>query len=1049
MSITLAKFAGASVTGFRSQVGWNESASSVTIELVENTEAGDQYSPPQTGTPMTFTSGDFTFRGIVQRALQTSSTQGSPLYEVVLQDPRELLAGAKVVIDSFTGHVSGMPNVINAFGFFEDLLGFGGGLTNSSGMYWSAPFTSLGLDPSAPGGLDINVVAQVGILPAITYLTQNISDFGGPLQYKGYQYAVDLSGLPLPPMFYRVGGNSAVSILECVSQLCVDAGCDYFCYLEGQVIKFATVSRQQQPAIGTLANFVNSLPNVISKQIGVEASRGDTNAVLLGGNVEYLVPLENSGGTDAIWPFWGLDVNGNPIIGQGQPEVDHRVVLNAMQISDIMGSFDYEVGLAELRCAAADFDSWAAYVLRWEPDKAEVINLVSGVDWETDMEDIFPGAVFARDMVADGQVAVKALGEMNVSEKNYWMERALRVYDFVADYANNYFGRKFLVRIPFFLYWKYESETTHLVASDEPCESAFTLEGGQTLGLQYGNEDFFLDTSGKFVMYGRYNDISNIDAQKVGAGEGVFQSNGLFLRGVQDESYGVLYPSNSMYPYIVVDFPVVFGKATDPLGGIEDIAAIFGFTPEAVVTLFQERQGSFPVRISQPPYRPDAVAIPMKSNRVSYGPWGTFPPWGSTGVAGPVSWSRNEELVPWNYGSIDSMNQAAAAQLANAATNLQEAETASVEIAEMPRISLGAALVAGGPSVTDISVNMGAGGYSTSYVMQTYTQRRTGFDKAQADRLQRMGRQAQEMRMAVRQLFHRRQQMGQAMVAAKVGLVQNASRAIMQQSPHEMLMGSMTYVPTLEKYRTRCALGDPREVVANVRADDPSIYWRTAAMTLEGLLRPFSTALTQENAGDMPHFESPPSFISSTMQSSKTLNPFQEGCDVDLLASGLQGEYPGTMHRLKTAQGEIDYDNARPLGLRLPMVGVGWGYEVTGKPVPNSGDESGAINTWADTFLEDHMSKPEKWRAGPLLLNWDNWRKGWTVPTILQGTLDSALGSGGNALVSIKANGTNVGDKVRVYETLGTTSSIPSGAKVIIAFYPLENRWILVSASCS
>jgi hypothetical protein len=1032
--------------GFRTSVGWNEASSSITIDIVEN--AGDRFVKPQAGTPMVFQSGELRFEGIVQRVLEKRSAAGAPVYEVNMTDPREFLEGAKVVIDSYTGAVNGVPNIINAYGYFENLLGFGGSLNNQSGMLWLAPFSLLGL-ASDGGGITINPVATVGIMPAIQALTAAGGSFGGPLQYKGHSYRVDLSGLPVPPAFYRIGGNSAVSILECVSQLCHDAGCDYICYLENGTIKFKVAFRKVQPSLGTLANFVNTLPNVISKDVGTEFCNDPTNAVLLGGNVQYLVSQENPAGTDAIWPFWGLDQAGQPIIGQGKPEEDHRVKLNAEPIADIMGSFEYELGIPELRCAAVgDFDSWAAYVLRWEPDKAQTINLVSAVDWESDMEALFPDLAFARDMVADGPEAVLAFGEMNKVEENYWMERAQRVYDFVRDYADNYFGRKFLVRIPFFIYWKYENETSHLVATDEPCESGYIPEGSQTLGLQFQNENYFLDQDGKFQMYVRFNDTSNIDLQNLGAGEAVVQNNGLFVRAAQDTTYGVLYGANSIYPYIVVDIPAVYGKVTDPLGGIDDLATIMGLTPDAVVSMFEERQGSFPMRIAQPPYRPDAVALPIKSNRMSYGPWGTFSPWGPTGVAGKVTWDRNEDLVPWNYGDYNTLNQAAVAQLANAATNMQEVETASVELAEMPRTGLGDLLVAGGPAVTDIAVAMGAQGYTTSYTMQTFTPRRLGFDKSIADRLKRFGRQAQQMRLAVRQLFQRRQELGRAQFAARVGYLQNASRAIMQQSPHEVLTGSMAHSDSLSGYRTRCSLGDPREAMANVRADDPDIYWRSAAMSLEGLLRPFSTALTGTNAGVMPHFETPASVITSTMQSSTTLNPFKAGCDIDLLASGLQGDYPGTLHRLKTTQGDIDYANARPLGMRMPMVGVGWGYEVTGKPVPNA-SETGAINTWSSNFMTDYLKRPDKWKAGPMLLAWDNWRKGWTVPTILVGTLDTALSSGGSALMSIKSGGTATGDKVAVNEYLGTTTAIPVNSKVVAAWSPLENRWIVIAAACS
>lgn len=1037
-------FCGASVLSLSSSVGWNEASSTVSVTLVEDPDFRQRFSRPQVGTPQKFVFEKFIFEGLVQRWLQKNAIDGKPTFEVILTDPREILAGTQVILSSYRGNVGNFANLLNVYGYWEDRMGFGGALTNESGMIWNSIYeiiqlsnrgSSFVLSPSEP----------IGILPAIHILTSGSNTnrtFGAPLRFMGHNYRVDLSGLPIPPAYYRLGGVSS-SILDMVSEICQDGGHDFICFLNNGVISFKTVSRVRQPDPGQIGNFINSRSDVISNSIGMELRNDITNAVLLGGDVTELVMETNPTGDDTIWPYWDMDIDGSVIVGKGAPESSHTFHLNASTIADIVGGVTYPCDIPELRCALIDFDSWAYYVLKWYPDKAETINLISAVDSQSDLASLFSDTIFTRDLIDDSQNAVDLFGPMN--DNTYWTQRAQRVYEFVRQYASDYYGTKFLVKIPFFIYYKIEPETTYVVKSSEPTDAAYQAEGSLPLGLNFLNETFFLAPDGRFQCFVKYSNLRNVDTQKLSPTSTVFQGNDIYVRATVDMDIGVVYPGGSFLPYCVVavDNPV-YQQADDPLGTIEDVAAILDYKDVGQLQLYAAglRYDSFPIKIHPPAFRPDAIAIPIKSNRDCYGPWFT-----SGGVDGKVSFERDESLVPWNYGDYGTMNQAAMAKLANAATRMQYTETGSVEVAGTPDYSLGDTLIAGGPQLTGIDISIGSSGVTTAYNMQTFTPRFGAFAKDNADRLRRLGMAAAEMRRAIRNLYQRNLNISNIIGAARLGFMENASRAVRQQTPHQCLLANMTWDKDYF-YRTQVATMTASEVIANCRGDNKDIWPYTAMMTMEGLLRPFSTNWQRElddPLNDMPHYEKIQA--GSYPITRGELDPFGEFNDVDYISWG--DEYPGRAHTLKDADGG-DPTNSRLLGLRGPLVMVGWGYTYTGKPVPNPDDDGTDIlgeNEWSDSFIEKHRNHMEEWKAGPVGLYWDNWRKMWTIPTFLVGSLDTNYVATGT-MMTIKFGGYSPGDKVKVFSPLGGENNLTQGLLVIAGYEQQTNRWLIISAQC-
>jgi hypothetical protein len=113
-------------------------------------------------------------------------------------------------------------------------------------------------------------------------------------------------------------------------------------------------------------------------------------------------------------------------------------------------------------------------------------------------------------------------------------------------------------------------------------------------------------------------------------------------------------------------------------------------------------------------FKPWEAAIPQQSNVSSWGPWsnGEF--------YGAAQFEEDSSLSPEQYGSLHGMNLAGDARAGLDGIDYQEQESGSVTVAGLPESSLGGTLFAGGPYITNISVDIGTAGITTGYRMETY-----------------------------------------------------------------------------------------------------------------------------------------------------------------------------------------------------------------------------------------------------------------------------------------------------------------------------------------
>ena len=59
-----------------------------------------------------------------------------------------------------------------------------------------------------------------------------------------------------------------------------------------------------------------------------------------------------------------------------------------------------------------------------------------------------------------------------------------------------------------------------------------------------------------------------------------------------------------------------------------------------------------------------------------------------------------------------------------------------------------------------------------------------------------------------------------------------------------------------------------------------------------------------------------------------------------------------------------------PIAFKGPLVVTGWGYDVNGYPLPNSGQKT-------TQFADNYLSNPQLWKTGPVDLRWSDTRKVW------------------------------------------------------------------------
>ena len=966
--IERAFFLGASVENFRASGGRNEEISRLEINVVEDPVNGDAFTRPLAGTPAYFSYGGFRFGGIVQYWRDYRGVDGLPVYSVTVYDPRIILSACQVIIGDYGGPQLDVDNLFDVYGYYERQF-YGLADRNDAGMPWR---NTLG----------------AGVEPALSLLIASRK-----IKFRGYSYTLNWSEIQqlAIPSFYRIGeGGTSLSILELISTICRDANVDFVVNLEqGNVITIRLI-RLASLQTGKIQAFINSKSGFVENyEVGKElidpnAPGGITAGVLFGG------PREDINVLISIYPFWGLNPFAGgagrpseaiiPSVGTGYNDND---VINVYggPIRDIIGQDAYPLTIIELRCALAGQSTWSTYLQAFQPAKLEYIS--GNLKGDFDLEHISEWFNHPGMMLNETKEHINLKNERFIEIQGAY-ERQKRVYEFVKGIATDYWGKQYVVLIPFAIQ-RVESETAIVGYSFEPTESGWSE--GAPMGLSANEADIFQDDYGKYVAFADFGpvDISTMDMTSLYNSEATVSNGRLF---VKCEVNPQVFTFNSQPACLIKLSTPLYRPPRSDAGNLDDIAALFQVNREDVDELYSKQGMLSPLPLIHPhAIGPVQVAVPLRNNTTTYGPWIY-----GTNRGGGVRVEQNASLVPWNYGGSFALDDAGVSLWFGDFQGQQEKETGEVSVAGIPEKTIGDELISGGPTVDGISISFGTDGLVTTYSMETYVPRIGRFEQYRARRLQVLGAAAARQRRELQQIRRRTMLIDNSKIANL--LPRNRLNDVIGKCGSSLLMA--TQLGDENRKIINAGVVKNQEALPQLASFDDETYRTTAVMSMDGMFRPFSTNASNWENEIISTFEEP---IGGTLTST-FLNPFKNGHNISQVAMG--ETYEG-ISPLKT---EYSSD-VRAISLRGPLVITGWGYDVRGKPVPNTSEE-----TPTNDFREQHLLTSDWWKSGPVDIKWDHIRKVWATSVLLDGTAKTNIPAGsvnapGSGLIRLRGDSTD------------------------------------------
>lgn len=1005
--LAISRFAGLTVRSARGSLGWSQQASQLALDLVADEAAGEFPNPVPVGAPCRFECNGHVFTGLLQKFTESLDTSGH-VYSAVVVDPREILEGVPVVTSSYSGSVP-MPNLLNAYGYWES-QGFG-------------------FSQSTPAGMPATLVVE-----AVRVLTNlgGQGPYGGPLNYKGYTYSVDLSRLPPLPAYYRLPTPS-LYLMELVQQLCEDSGCDFYVRLNGSTIEIHTVSRFFQPPLGSLSRIATAgaySGNCPRVEAGVEARNEVTSAFLIGGERTKLELIT------ALQGFWGYDIHGKAVVGTMGEHPDagpaEFMDLNATGVADVVGSVIYPCNTFEMRCALHSVEAWSLYVKRYKPWLYQTV-------WCAFNKDVDKPFVL-DDIVDDREAQVKAATIPNDNN------RRMRLFEFVKGFAQEYMGKQFLVRLPFVLS-KQDAETYQITYSQEPTDAGYLPDGLVSFGLPFELQGPLLAPDERVYGFCYYPSLTGADTSRVNFADTVVHNRQMFARAQINPK-----------PVFIGDVPCAIVKTSSPL--FESPLDPFGNGPALDAELNGGvRQGEVVKKIDangpggtigflgvwpQPIY-PSVVAVPMKSNILTYGPW--F----AAGAPGKVRFEVDQSLTPWDYGSEAAMEQAGRSRVLTAVTNQQYQETASKEEAGLPTISLGDTLEINGPNLTGIDIQISDRGITTTYRFSTFTPRFGLFSRQNSERMKRLSLAAVEARRNLRKALNKQIAASMTVDAAFRGWLANIDKAAKKQSPSTVFLAKTIYDSQRERVRVVASSttfqeglmvmgafenGQPRDDFTNV-----------SMMSVAGLIRPFSTRpllRSQEGTGEdvdetdlLPCYRKPDRTNILVGENAGALDvthfdPFSGNHDIEVVTSGDSYTPPHTIHQAPVA------DRVRGVALRGPVMIAGWAPGVDGANYPKAPDGPG--------YITDYKRRSDIHKVGPLDIHWDDVRGVYSsrdVITAKTPTVSGTIAGQGSGIVWV---GGASGWQMVAHNWF--SAAIPSNTRVMLGYAFNADKWYVIAADC-
>jgi len=823
---------------------WDE-----TLTPQTTTDADPGFIYPDVGSPAYFRINDFEYCGIIQSWTEKKGANGNPIYSIKMTDPRIILDSVQIIVDDYVSGVNGLYNLINVYGYLEatDLDcptitvngiefgspagGFGGSSINSRGIPWNNVKGALNILTSAqskvtnqwsPYGRVLYIGANptkdsYGVIAADSSNAALTSLYGASSYIA--EYIIDMSELPIISDDYRISGPN-LSFTDLIKKVCSDFGLDYYIELVPvnylgtlyKVIKVRTTSRRSQPSLTAISNFVNNATGVINNTVGREIRNEATSVFLVGGKEHQLYQTPTTG---LIVPYFGIDYSGAMIEAQYNdtsgwtPALDIERLNLSLTVpftgdySDLKGSGFLDITERELQIALSEdtvyLQTYATSVnTKFGQYLSGILNIGSAfVDLSGAAIPDFAGDTYLPgDYVGSSTVSVL---DNNPQAKDDYK----KITEYISQFAKEYYGRQFLVEIPFTCY-EYDPSQRTYVWSDEPSQDGAWNDFSGLLELPFPSlaSDFFTNDDGRVNSLLRYSAIgTGIDTSVLSNDDYIGTTGNILGTGAGETSpIGVNVwikteiqdkwvigrpqsPSTGIAHALLITPAPVLVKTTGLLEAMADDPHFASADELAAIRARREDPDDLTVSViggmetvTDAPGKfvpPLLAAVPLKSNVNNYGPWGY------SGPPGATTFISDEGITPWSYGSRNLMNLAAISMVNTASTYMREGERGSITVPGYPDIPLGAELLSTqsgvlgaqrfiesrvgttdtflgityvgvsmgawdgtyGPSVTNTSVNVSHGGITTTYTLSTFTPSYGEFSKKNAERLQEQGKQ--------------------------------------------------------------------------------------------------------------------------------------------------------------------------------------------------------------------------------------------------------------------------------------------------------------------
>lgn len=515
------KALGATVLSFSTRLGLGSDESTITLELIEDCVNGDSFQPKtgavKVGDPIPFAIGEsspFAFNGILRDWSHKKNPNGET-YSATLVDPRSLLRGTTVIVDTYRGQPIILPNYVNVFYYMEYIL-----------------CDQFGFSGNSEDGTPYNYIIEALNQIQDTYGLFVYSSTGTAYKVRFYDFPGSISASVLAsfPKYYRIQGP-ATTLADLLEGACDLLGCTYFTRLEIDEENIPTIRIGLVDLTVPPGSFSKIYDRYYSQQdaheltYGQELRQDTTKTVLIGENIHYMAYA-----TDFV-PYLGDDPIQNVEGELKQPVIPYQynalgywfnkvtLDLDATLITPAYGYGPYQISEYDIRMAMSGFEPWSRWVFSVNApgsfndrtrQVAEQLGLTSPllVDFAL-LERALTGEEIAMDALQHSAGNNRALADVINSLERGRRDRGRpllfdqihKIFSWVENLGETYYGKKYAGIFPnqkLCFYINADPSTANfgkLVYSATPVDSAWADPGTQLLGLgdpylsKFKNED--------------------------------------------------------------------------------------------------------------------------------------------------------------------------------------------------------------------------------------------------------------------------------------------------------------------------------------------------------------------------------------------------------------------------------------------------------------------------------------------------------------------------------------------------------------------------------